>query len=740
MVAITDNDRFTELTPAAGSTSLQTDFPVFAQTDLRINRVRAGVTVTLELVTDYTVSNLNQLPGATITLNVATVAGDVYGVYGAMDLGRATQFTTNALKSGALNFDFNRLFSAVMELRRDISGDFGLPPAAVQAVVGLTGFITKPSLLTALDLEERDFDTKAAAEAADVLVSVQYIRIAGYTSVGDGGGALYRRAGSEPTHAGKIQSNDGAWWELFPLGFATPEQFGCVGDGVANDTTNFQNAVSYLSTGQGLLLKPGATYLVDNVALPGTFLFGFKYYMGCVGGIATIKARLGGSSEYLVAHDRWITGSPSSAFASHSWVIENIAFDADGIKDTALVVKTYQSTIKNCSFNFGVVAGLMLSKQNQDGSLGSAGTNPDNKIIECTFRGNGTYGFRSQGVAGDDTNGNSDGFVINCNFDGRDAAGTLEVTDYGIYLPSMPGWTVMGNHTFASTIADAFLSNLFKHGPVADNQFEKLVIIDEVRSLTPAHIGPGNKFWGGVRVDFRNDTTDETIVFDGNAFLEEIDGTDALLTHNNDRSEKTIVCIDNSSIAGVPFQLAGGNTNGVIKILDGNYSQNLNQELARSETKRVVGDANFFTAFEAVSRNDGAQPGPYVLRMRESASPAVNDSIGIDVYRGRNSVAAAIDYVYGTARILDPADGSEDSMWRMRGYRAGSDVLFFETGGGYIRTEALTVANLPSASIAGAGARAVVTDANAITFHSIVAGGGANAVPVFSDGTNWRIG
>ncbi|WP_157072480.1 hypothetical protein [Brevundimonas bacteroides] len=53
-----------------------------------------------------------------------------------------------------------------------------------------------------------------------------------------------------------------------------------------------------------------------------------------------------------------------------------------------------------------------------------------------------------------------------------------------------------------------------------------------------------------------------------------------------------------------------------------------------------------------------------------------------------------------------------------------------------------TVATLPSASGtgAGAGARAFVSDANATTFASIVAGGGSNGVPVYSDGTNWRIG
>lgn len=48
-----------------------------------------------------------------------------------------------------------------------------------------------------------------------------------------------------------------------------------------------------------------------------------------------------------------------------------------------------------------------------------------------------------------------------------------------------------------------------------------------------------------------------------------------------------------------------------------------------------------------------------------------------------------------------------------------------------------TVATLPTGE---AGAKCFVNDANATTFHSIVAGGGANFVPVFHDGTDWRIG
>jgi hypothetical protein len=51
-----------------------------------------------------------------------------------------------------------------------------------------------------------------------------------------------------------------------------------------------------------------------------------------------------------------------------------------------------------------------------------------------------------------------------------------------------------------------------------------------------------------------------------------------------------------------------------------------------------------------------------------------------------------------------------------------------------------TVATLPSAATSGVGARAFVTDALTPTFGATVAAGGAVAVPVYSDGTHWKVG
>ena len=57
-----------------------------------------------------------------------------------------------------------------------------------------------------------------------------------------------------------------------------------------------------------------------------------------------------------------------------------------------------------------------------------------------------------------------------------------------------------------------------------------------------------------------------------------------------------------------------------------------------------------------------------------------------------------------------------------------------------VKTGYYLVAALPSAATAGPGGRAFVSDATSTTFLAALTGGGANKVPVVSDGTNWLIG
>jgi hypothetical protein len=71
----------------------------------------------------------------------------------------------------------------------------------------------------------------------------------------------------------------------------------------------------------------------------------------------------------------------------------------------------------------------------------------------------------------------------------------------------------------------------------------------------------------------------------------------------------------------------------------------------------------------------------------------------------------------------------------------GSGELIATAVKGVAKTPTVfTVSTLPSATSTNAGVRSFVSDATATTFASIVAGGGSNTVPIYCDGTNWRIG
>jgi len=55
-------------------------------------------------------------------------------------------------------------------------------------------------------------------------------------------------------------------------------------------------------------------------------------------------------------------------------------------------------------------------------------------------------------------------------------------------------------------------------------------------------------------------------------------------------------------------------------------------------------------------------------------------------------------------------------------------------------TTIYTVATLPTASTSNAGTRTFVSDSTTTTFGATVTGGGSNTVPVYSNGTSWKVG
>ena len=106
----------------------------------------------------------------------------------------------------------------------------------------------------------------------------------------------------------------------------------------------------------------------------------------------------------------------------------------------------------------------------------------------------------------------------------------------------------------------------------------------------------------------------------------------------------------------------------------------------------------------------------------------------IYVYDGSNDQGNNLNFNGFGAFGFDDNFGNQGDVPVSYGANAKARMARIGTG------TAQLVANLPSASSAGAGARGFVTNATSSTFYSVVAGGGSIGVPVFSDGTNWRIG
>ena len=85
-------------------------------------------------------------------------------------------------------------------------------------------------------------------------------------------------------------------------------------------------------------------------------------------------------------------------------------------------------------------------------------------------------------------------------------------------------------------------------------------------------------------------------------------------------------------------------------------------------------------------------------------------------------------------------NGATGDLTLNAGLSAASAVISGQLAAATVKTATTTVAGLPSAATAGAGARAFVTDATACTFAATPTGGGAAKCPVYSDGAAWKEG
>lgn len=150
----------------------------------------------------------------------------------------------------------------------------------------------------------------------------------------------------------------------------------------------------------------------------------------------------------------------------------------------------------------------------------------------------------------------------------------------------------------------------------------------------------------------------------------------------------------------------------------------------------------------AIGKNAGNtnNNGAYSVSIGSSAGNG-NYSVSIGYQANGYFASAGVDNaitINATGALLQNLVAGSFKVAPIRSLTSTPNALYYDTTTKEISyvPSSYTVATLPSAATAGQGARAFVTDADSSVFYSIVATGGGpiHTVPVFSDGTNWRVG
>jgi hypothetical protein len=113
------DDRLLDVTLTAGQTVIDTDFPVLADADLTIVRVRAGVETAFVLDTDYSLADVGELGYKRITLTVAAEASDRLVIRGTRSAERTSNILSGEMRASVFNAEYRSLIVLIQELVRD---------------------------------------------------------------------------------------------------------------------------------------------------------------------------------------------------------------------------------------------------------------------------------------------------------------------------------------------------------------------------------------------------------------------------------------------------------------------------------------------------------------------------------------------------------------------------------------------------------------------------------------------
>ncbi len=160
------------------------------------------------------------------------------------------------------------------------------------------------------------FPTRVSAAATIIGVLIQQLQTMGYTTAGDGGGAIYVRTTGSTT--GGFQSADGAWWQLASLDVVNVKQFGAKGDWNPNTLTGTDDTAAI-----------NAALSVSNyVVLPSNPLT-FGYLVSSPITVGEDQTFIGESTSYSINPASILVASTNNPWSANRGVVETNGYTAN---------------------------------------------------------------------------------------------------------------------------------------------------------------------------------------------------------------------------------------------------------------------------------------------------------------------------------------------------------------------------------------------------------------------------
>lgn len=336
------DDRYQTSTPVVSTSAFTIDFPIFSLTgDLEVYVDSAAVTA-------YTVTGTaadGKFTNATLTLDTAII-NQTLEIVGTRSPARPDDLINGSNLIENMNADRDRDAAERQEIHREaqaaIRGQLsdGVMPrmpalsdvkgkyAYFNAVTGRLEGVSDTGITVSTD--SVIFPTRTAVSAATIDAGVSVITTGGYAAAGDGGGALYARAVSEPSHVGKVQSADGAWWEIVPEdGQVNVLAFGLVGDGATDNRAAWETLREYKATEKVAVYFPEGNFTMTGATADASPSAGPVTIIGAGRDVTTITGPGQGSHDLLrINGDTKISGVRITAFED--------AFDFIGAGDFLL--------------------------------------------------------------------------------------------------------------------------------------------------------------------------------------------------------------------------------------------------------------------------------------------------------------------------------------------------------------------------------------------------------------------